>query len=380
LRVCHVSPTYFSRDSVVGGGERFPEELSKAMSKRATVKFISFGKQAAHEVLSPTYERIILKSWSSDSFRPFSPILGRHLRGADVIHCHQYYVLSTFLAAWLGARQKSRVFVSDLGGGGWTPGFQIDQSRWLTGHLPISVYASRSLPGRLLPSRVIYCGVDLSRYRVRSAPEHDGSIVFLGRVLPHKGIHFLIAGLPSEMTLHIIGSERDPSYLRRLETMAPEKKVHFHAGLSDEEVGGFLRRAMALVHPTPVDQHGDAGANELFGLAPIEAMASGCPPVVSAVASLTESVVHEQSGLHVPPNEPAAIGRALQRLAGDPTLWRRLSAGARRRVETLFTWDSVSDRCLAAYAEDYSSSATTTAPEATSARRAAGGEDSPVQS
>ena len=106
---------------------------------------------------------------------------------------------------------------------------------------------------------------------------------------------------------------------------------------------------MALIHPTPVDAHGSAGANELFGLVLVEAMARGCPVVASAAASLPEIVEDGGCGLLVPPNDPPAIGRAITRLREDPALWRRLSAAARQRVEERFTWDRVVERCLEAY-------------------------------
>jgi glycosyltransferase involved in cell wall biosynthesis len=349
LRVCHVTPTFFAPESVLGGGERFAEELARAASKTAIVKLVSFGRTAQREQLSPTFERVILRSWTRRQMVPYSPALRRELQGADVIHCHQYFVLSTFLAALHGHRGGSRVFVSDLGGGAWTPGYQIDQSRWITGHLPISEYAARAFPGRRRPYRVIYCGVDLERYPPRDTVHHDGSVVFLGRLLPHKGIHFLIAGLPPGVTLHVIGSLLDTVYFESLRRLAAGKDVRFHLGLSDAEVIDVLNRSMALVHPTPLDSTGSASAHELFGLALVEAMACGCPVIASRAASLPEIVEHESNGLLVAPNDPAAITSAICRLGADPDLWARLSAGARRRVEERFTWDHVADRCLAAY-------------------------------
>jgi glycosyltransferase involved in cell wall biosynthesis len=350
MKVCHVSPTYFAPESIVGGGERFAEELARTMSSRAEVKLVSFGPRAFRERLGPSYERVVLASWSRQKMVPFSPRLFRELRGADVIHCHQYFVLPTFLSALLGRIQGSRVFVSDLGGGAWTPGFHVDQSRWIAAHLPISEYAARSLPGKNQRCRVIYGGVDPERYRMRPRPGHDGSVAFLGRLLPHKGIHVLIEGLPAGMTLHVLGPAPDPAYLERLRALGAGKDVRFHHGLSDTEVVPFLQRAMALVHPTPVGTDGSAGANELFGLALVEAMACGCPVVASRVASLPEIVEDGETGLLVPPNSPGAIAEALGRLAADAALWRRLSLGARARVEARFTWERVVDACLEAYA------------------------------
>ena len=54
---------------------------------------------------------------------------------------------------------------------------------------------------------------------------------------------------------------------------------------------------MALVHPTPVDERGSAGAHELFGLALVEAMARGCPVIAADAASLPEIVTPEVDGL-----------------------------------------------------------------------------------
>ncbi len=355
MRVVHVTPTYFAPESALGGGERFAEELARAMAGRAEVKLVSFGPRELRETPRPGYQRVILRSWSRDRMTPFAPGLFRELREADVIHCHQLNVLPTFLAALFGRRQGSRVFVSDLGGGGWTPGYQIDVTPWMAAHLPISGYAARGLPGRNRRHQVIYGGVDLARHPMRPMrpePAHDGSVVFLGRVLPHKGIHFLIEGLPPGVPLHVVGPAPDSGYLDRLHGLAAGKDVRFHGPLSDAEVVERLGRAMALVHPTPVDERGSAGAHELFGLALVEAMARGCPVIASDAASLPEIVAPEVNGLLVPPNRPEAIGEAVLRLKNDPDLWAQLSQDARRTVEEKFTWDKVVDRCLAAYTEE----------------------------
>jgi glycosyltransferase involved in cell wall biosynthesis len=349
VRVIHVSPTYFAPESVLGGGERFAEELARAMAPRAEVKLVSFGPRELRESPRPGYERVILKSWTRDRMTPFAPGLAGELRGADVIHCHQFHVLPTFLAALLGRLRGARVFVSDLGGGGWTPAYQIDQTRWIAGHLPLSRYAARVLPGRNQRYRVIHGGVDLERYPMRPEMTHDGSVFFLGRVLPHKGIHFLIAGLPADVPLHVVGPTPDGAYLERLGRLAAGKDVRFHGPLADAEVIERLGRPMALVHPTPVDAGGSAGAHELFGLALVEAMARGCPVVASDAASLPEIVTPGVDGLLVPPNRPEAIGAAILRLRDDRALWERLAQAARRTVEARFTWERVVDRCLEAY-------------------------------
>jgi glycosyltransferase involved in cell wall biosynthesis len=351
MRIVHVSPTYFAPESAVGGGERFVEELARAMAGREDVeevKLLSFGPRAFRERPLPRLERVVLRSWTRDRMTPFSPRSWAELRGADVVHCHQYFVLPTFLSALQGWLQRSRVFVSDLGGGGWTPGYQIDQSRWITAHLPISAYAARGLRGRNGRHQVIHGGVDRQRFPPRPSASHDGSVVSLGRILPHKGLHHLVAALPVETTLHVVGPAADARYLAALHGLAAGKDVRFHHGLSDDEVVSVLHRAMTLVHPTPVDASGSAGANELFGLALVEAMSCGCPVVASAAASLPEVVDHEVNGLLVPPGDEAAIGAALGRLRDDAELWRRLHAAAGATAASL-SWERAAARCVDAY-------------------------------
>lgn len=349
MKVVHVSPTYFSSESFIGGGERFAEELSRAMSRRLQVRFVSFGRGDRREQISPTYQRVILGTRTSDKMTPFSERLFRELRDADIIHCYQYHVLPTFLAAAYGRLRRKPVFVSDLGGGGWTPAYHIDQSRWITAHLPISEYAAQRLHGRNKRHHVIYGGVDLEKYPERKGQKHDGSVVFLGRILPHKGIHFLIEGLPVGIPLKVIGPVGDEGYYARLRGMAAGKEVEFLHGLSDQEVCERLERAMALVHPTPVNGRGDAGVNELFGLVALEAMACGCPVIASDAGPLPEIVQPGVSGILVPPNTPTAIGAAILSLREDLYGWRRLSEGG-RSYAVEHSWESVALRCVDAYA------------------------------
>ena len=146
MKVVLVSPTCADTEIAQGGGERYVEELAKALADRVETRLVSFGRERKRERPKPGLERVILKSWTRDPLTPFAPGLRKAIRGFDVVHCFQYYTLPTFLAAFFGHRQGSRVFVTDLGGGGWTPGYQIDQSRWIDGHLPISEYAATMLP------------------------------------------------------------------------------------------------------------------------------------------------------------------------------------------------------------------------------------------
>jgi glycosyltransferase involved in cell wall biosynthesis len=78
-------------------------------------------------------------------------------------------------------------------------------------------------------------------------------------------------------------------------------------------------------------------------------MAHARPVVASAVGGLKDLVVDEETGLLVPPGDPAALRGALERLLGDRELRRRLGAAGRERARERFSWDAVTDATLTAY-------------------------------
>ena len=88
---------------------------------------------------------------------------------------------------------------------------------------------------------------------------------------------------------------------------------------------------------------------EGLGVAALEAMAAERPLVASDVGGLAEVVVHEESGLLVPPGNPGALATALGRLATDPALRARLGAAGRTRVRARFTSAQMAEGTLACY-------------------------------
>lgn len=80
----------------------------------------------------------------------------------------------------------------------------------------------------------------------------------------------------------------------------------------------------------------------------LEAMATGLPVVATAVGGVPELLRDGETGVLVPPRDPAALGGAIGRLAADPELRARLGRAARRAVEEL-SWP----RCVEAHERLY---------------------------
>jgi glycosyltransferase involved in cell wall biosynthesis len=76
---------------------------------------------------------------------------------------------------------------------------------------------------------------------------------------------------------------------------------------------------------------------EPFGLVGIEAMSYGLPTIGSATGGIPEWLDDGETGLLVPPGDPAALARALVRILESTETRSAFGAEARRRVESRFT-------------------------------------------
>jgi len=103
----------------------------------------------------------------------------------------------------------------------------------------------------------------------------------------------------------------------------------FCESVPHEQVGAFLERARVLCLPS---------RSESFGVALLEAGAYGLPVVASRVGGIPEIVTEGETGLLVPPEDPAALSDALERVLSDPERARRLGDNLRRRVVADFSW------------------------------------------
>ena len=91
--------------------------------------------------------------------------------------------------------------------------------------------------------------------------------------------------------------------------------------------------------------------NEGFPLAVLEAMAAEKPIVATRVGGTGEAIVDGQSGLLVPPADPAALAASVRRLLDDPAAAAGLAHAARRRVEESFSSTRMVDQVTDVYEE-----------------------------
>ena len=352
IRVAHLVPAPFDpEDGIIGGAERYSFELARHMADHVPTELISFGPRERSATVGNLRVRVLRAHYvRGQRTNPVSTELWRALGDATVVHCHQQHVLATSVAAFCTRLRRRRVFVTDLGGGGLDVSTYVSTDRWFHGHLHISEY-SRKVSGheRNPRARVILGGVDTSMFAPH--PGDGEAVLFVGRLLPHKGVHDLIDSLPPRVPLRIIGRAMDAEYLNLLRARAAGKCVTFLHDVDDAGLVEEYRRAACVVLPS-VYTTPDGRTTlvpELLGQTLLEAMACGRPAICTDVASMPEVVVDGETGCVVPPGNPAALGAAIGGVLADPAAAGRMGARGRARAVEHFSWSKVVERCLAAY-------------------------------
>lgn len=353
--VVHVVPALFDeRDGIIGGAERYAFELARHMADRTPTSLVTFGDHAREERAGNLQIRIIggARYVRGQRTNPISAKLFSELRKADIVHCHQQHVLASSLSALFARATRRGVFVSDLGGGGWDISGYVSTDAWFQGHLHISEY-SRRINGHAAKATadVIFGGVDLQKFSPDPAVPRNGKALFVGRILPHKGIDDLIKALPDGMTLEIIGRPYGEDYLRDLHALAQGKSVVFRHDCSDADIVRAYRESSCIALPSVYrTMYGDeTKVPELLGQTLLEGMACGAPALSTNVASLPEVVEDNVSGFVVAPNDPDSLRSKLEWMREHKDETRRMGEAARRRVVEKFSWPAVVDRCLKIY-------------------------------
>ena len=174
-------------------------------------------------------------------------------------------------------------------------------------------------------------GVDTHRFHPPGQDrERPNRLVAVGRLVEKKGFDVLVAALArtcAPWQLDVVGDGPERPRLHELvDRLDVRSRVRFVGPLTHDELPDAYRRADAVVVPSRVD-----GRNDRDGLPNVvlEAMASGRAIVASDVAAIGTAVVHGETGLLVPPDDPDRLAAALDRVAADCVLRRRLGDRAR---------------------------------------------------
>ncbi len=201
----------------------------------------------------------------------------------------------------------------------------------------------RDLGARDEQLEIVYCGIDTAMFTPVTPRSIEGAfrIRSAGRLVPKKGFRYLIeaCALLRERGIDfhcLIGGsgELEASLRAQIAAAGLEGCVEMTGEpLAQEDLPEFMREADAFCLPCVWAEDQDVdGLPQLL----VEAMASGIPSVSCPVTGIPDLVVDDRTGLLAPERDPVALADALEKLAQDESLRRRLSADGRAWVEKNF--------------------------------------------
>lgn len=262
-----------------------------------------------------------------------------------VVTCHGYDVTS--LAARRGIagaayRWRARRVLSGADAVVAVSGFIAERARELGASAPRVAYTGVRLAGRRSPEDIGEPGPGSS------------DIVFVGRLVPKKGVDDLLRAIPRvsrnlarEVRVLVVGDGPLLPELRELTVrLGIGDSVVFAGALPPAAVDAAMASSRVFCGPSRTAPDGDS---EGFGQVFLEAARSGLPVVSRRHGGVPEAVAHGTTGLLSAPGDDAALAGDLTALLGDDLLRERMGAAGRRRATVEFDMG----RCVRALEDVY---------------------------
>jgi glycosyltransferase involved in cell wall biosynthesis len=172
------------------------------------------------------------------------------------------------------------------------------------------------------PGRVAVCfvGAEERLFRPGREPAEPFECLFVGKLIPLHGLETILAAarLAPEVRFRLVGSGQ----LQKLLADRPANVTHV-PWVEYEQLPGELHRAGCALGIFGVS----GKAARVIPNKAFQALACGTPLVTADTPAARELLVEGESALLVPPGDPRALADAIRRVAGDPDLAGRLSAG-----------------------------------------------------
>lgn len=193
--------------------------------------------------------------------------------------------------------------------------------------------------------RVIRNVVDLSQFRYRERLPLRPRLLSARNLEPHyrvddtlRAFALIRARLP-EATLTVAGSGGQEGALRRLAAHLGAAGIRFAGRVEPDAMPLLHEESDIFLNSSVVD-------NQPVSI--LEAFASGLPVVSTPTGDIAAMVRQDETGLLVPPRDPAAMAAAVFRLLGDHALALRLARRARREAAE-YAWPRVREAWQAVY-------------------------------
>jgi glycosyltransferase involved in cell wall biosynthesis len=341
-KIAYLTPLYFDEKSCLGGGERYPLNLAigvvHASGGSCQVEIVSYGDESFRKVLRPGVTLRVLRADNRPGNRldVVSWELPSAIADADLVHIHMAYTRSNEMGLVLAKQQRKPICLTDHGGLSSTIGQNLGSIELADRVIAYSDFGA-SFYWTQKRVEVIKGGVDGDLFTPSETPVERDRVLYVGRLLPHKGIDNLIEAMPPHLRLTICGRPYHETYYRHLVWLAQGKEVEFVTDADDDTILKLYRRAWVNVLPSVYqDCYGNTSVKpELMGFTLLEAMACGTPAICSRVATMPEFIREGETGFVF--NDRDELTAQLLRLSGDPKLVETMGRRARQAIDEEFS-------------------------------------------
>ncbi len=364
MKVLHFYKTYFP--DTMGGLEQSINQLARSTANLGvTVDVLSLSPgMVDRTVLVDGHRAHRCRSIFEIASTPFSAsafLRFRQLaRKADIIHYHFPYPFADVLHFATGVNKPSLItYHSDI----------IKQKLLLKLYAPLRNCFMGSVDHIVVTSpnylessdvlskyknktSVIQIGLDKATYPVvcnnikaawkeRFDPRF---FLFIGVIRYYKGLHILVEAVQnSSYPIVIVGAGPVEKELKEYAAMLGISNIHFLGYLPDGDKVALLELCYAVVFPSHL-------RSEAFGISLLEGAMYGKPLISSEIGTGTSFVnINEETGVVVPPGDPAALRKAMDYLWSKPEHAKAMGKRAESRYSDLFT----SERMALSYVELY---------------------------
>jgi len=199
-------------------------------------------------------------------------------------------------------------------------------------------------------SRILHLpnAVDVELFHPNGEKE-ENLILYLGRIVPVKGLHVLIESLrylKESVHLAIVGPVGNLEYYQEIlkrteaENQKGKHRITYLGVLPQEEVIKWYQSASVFVLPSFM---------EPFGVVLLEALSCETPVIATPVGGVPEVVRDFENGILVPVNNPQKLAEAIQYLLNDKEVRIRMGREGRKWVTRNFSLEVISKRLCNIY-------------------------------
>ena len=359
LRIAHVAPSV----TAIGGLEySVPRLCMRLAARNHRVELLSQATKPIQGVEIDAFKVISV-------FEPFKVSAGLPLKvkrvseRSDVVHAHGVWTMVSISAGLVAPGRRAKFVMSVRGGvSPWTLGHRraIKRCLWpfqrkgLARADLLHVASAREYRwvravGLMAPVAVVPNAVDVPRNvpAGTSAESSTKTLLFLSRIHPVKGLDRLLESWKSIQETHrdwrlvVVGPGRHP-YVKRMRALATRlelERIEFKGPLYGDEKARAYYEADLFVLPTN---------GENFGIVVAEALAHGCPCVVSKKAPW-QGLVRHQAGWWVDHDLPELTRTLAEAMALPDSTRSEMGRRGRDWIRRDFGWTPVVDKMEASY-------------------------------